>query len=115
MSEISKYTPATIIRQIDARNFMEGSEHCREYIKTEKLWFGTSTLPPGACGSIDPGHANSQEVFFVCKGHVLLFDEKQHYELFAGDVIFIPETLPHTLINVGDETAIIAWAGAPGG
>jgi len=105
---------AKIVRQIQARNFMEGPEHCREYIKTEKLWFGTSTLRPGQRGSIDPGHDHSQEVFFVCSGHVLLFDETNHYELFAGDAIFIPEGLPHTLINVGDENAVVAWAGAPG-
>lgn len=110
----SSPAPATILRQADARNFMEGPEHCREYIKTEKLWLGTSTLPPGARGAIDPGHASSQEVFFVCKGHVLLFDETRYYELFAGDAIFIPEGLPHTLINVGEETAILAWMGAPG-
>jgi mannose-6-phosphate isomerase-like protein (cupin superfamily) len=114
MSETSEHKPATIVRQGEARNFMEGAEHCREYVKTEKLWLGTSTLPPGARGNIDPGHANSQEVFFVCRGHVLLFDEVQYYELFEGDAIFIPETLPHTLINIGEESAIIAWAGAPG-
>jgi mannose-6-phosphate isomerase-like protein (cupin superfamily) len=105
--------PARIIRRGHARNFMEGPEHCREYIRTEKLWLGTSTLPPGQRGNIDVGHPASQEVFFVCQGHVLLFDEEQYYELFSGDAIWIPEGLPHTLINVGDETAILAWAGAP--
>ncbi len=106
--------PAQLIRQAEARNFMEGPEHCREYVKTEKLWLGTSTLPPGQRGNIDVGHPNSQEVFYVCRGHVLLFDEKRYYELFAGDAILIPEGLPHTLINVGQETAVLAWAGAPG-
>ena len=107
-------TTARIIRQSEARNFMEGPEHCREYVKTARLWFGTSSLQAGERGAIDPGHANSEEVFFVCKGRVLLFDEKQYYELHAGDAILIPEGLPHTLINVGEETAVIAWAGAPG-
>ncbi len=114
MNDPSGYRPASLIRQSEARNFMEGPEHCREYVKTEKMWLGTSTLQPGQRGNIDPGHPNSQEVFFVCKGHVLLFDEKQYYELFTGDAIFIPEALPHTLINVGEETAVLAWAGAPG-
>jgi quercetin dioxygenase-like cupin family protein len=45
---------------------------------------------------------------------VLLYDEKQYYELSEGDAIFIPEGLPHTLINVGEETAVLGWAGAPG-
>ncbi len=114
MSDPAGYKPATIIRQTAARPFMEGPELCREYIKTARLWLGTSTLPPGARGSIDPGHDHSQEVFYCCKGHVLLYDETQYYELFAGDAIFIPEGLPHTLINIGEETAILAWAGAPG-
>jgi quercetin dioxygenase-like cupin family protein len=114
MTDQTEYSPATVVRRIQARNFMEGPEHCREYIKTEKIWFGTSTLPPGARGNIDTGHPSSQEVFFVCKGHVLLYDEKQYYELSEGDAIFIPEGLPHTLINVGEETAVLGWAGAPG-
>jgi mannose-6-phosphate isomerase-like protein (cupin superfamily) len=105
---------ARIIRQNEARNFLEGPEHCREYAKTDKLWFGTSTLQAGQRGAIDPGHPNSQEIFFVCKGHVLVYDEKQYYELYAGDALFIPEGLPHTLVNVGEEAAVVAWAGAPG-
>ena len=114
MPVIVNHFDAIVIRQNQARNFMEGPEHCREYIKTEKMWFGTSTLQPGQRGNIDPGHPNSQEVFFCSRGHVLIFDEQKYYELYAGDAIFIPEGLPHTLINVGEETAIVAWAGAPG-
>ena len=108
------YQPPSVIRQIEARSFMEGPEHCREYVKAQKLWFGTSTLNPGQRGDIDTGHPNSQEVFFVCQGHVQLFDEMQYHELFDGDAILIPEGVPHTLINVGEEVALIAWAGAPG-
>jgi len=105
---------ASIIRARDAITFMEGPELCREYVKTPKMWFGTSTLHPGQKGSIDVGHSVSQEVFYCCTGHVLLFDEKIYYELFTGDAIFIPEGLPHTLINIGDEVAVLVWAGAPG-
>jgi quercetin dioxygenase-like cupin family protein len=53
-------------------------------------------------------------VFYVCAGHILLFDEKQHHELSAGDAILIPEGLPHTLVNIGEEMAVLVWAGAPG-
>ncbi len=105
--------PARIVRQLEARTFMEGPELCREYVRTPKIWLGTSTLQPGQRGSIDPGHPNSQEIFYCARGHVLLFDEKCYYELFAGDSIFIPEGLPHTLINIGDETAVLVWAGGP--
>jgi quercetin dioxygenase-like cupin family protein len=107
-------SPAKIIRATEARTFMEGVELCREYFKTPKMWLGTSTLLPGQRGAIDNGHAIAQEVFYCCKGHILLFDEKQYYELFEGDAIFIPEGLPHTLINIGEETAVLVWAGAPG-
>jgi uncharacterized cupin superfamily protein len=105
---------AKIIHSGEARTFMEGPELCREYVKVPKIWFGTSTLKPGQRGNIDIGHAKSQEVFYCFQGHVLLFDEQHYYELFSGDAILIPEELPHTLINIGDETAILAWAGAPG-
>jgi uncharacterized cupin superfamily protein len=108
------YIPPHIIRKDEARSFMEGLEYCREYVKVPKIWFGTSMLKPGQRGNIDVGHPNSQEVFFVCQGHVLLFDEKQYHELFKGDAILIPEGVPHTLINVGEEDALIVWAGAPG-
>jgi mannose-6-phosphate isomerase-like protein (cupin superfamily) len=105
---------ATIVRSTDARVFMEGPELCREFVKKPKMWLGTSTLPAGARGNIDAGHPGSVEVFYVCAGHVLLYDEACYYELFAGDAIFIPEALPHTLINIGQDTAVLVWAGAPG-
>lgn len=106
--------PVRVVRQSQARNFMEGPEHCREYYRTPRLWFGTSALLPGQRGSIDTGHPNSEEVFFVCEGHVLMYDEQEYYELFAGDSILMPPGVPHTLINIGDQPALIAWAGAPG-
>ena len=105
---------ATIIRSTEARTFMEGPELCREFVKMPMMWLGTSTLPPGQRGNIDVGHMDSVEVFSLSIGHVLLFDEKEYYELFAGDSIFIPRKLPDTLINIGEETAVLVWAGAPG-
>ncbi len=112
MSAISKQ--AIIIKNSEARNFMEGPEHCREYVRIPELWFGTSTLQPNQKGALDPGHPESKEVFFVFQGHILVYDENQYYELYGGDALLITEGLPHTITNVGTETAIIAWAGAPG-
>ena len=104
-----------VIRRIDARSFMEGPEHCREYFTTDKLTFGTSTLPAGQAGAVDPGHPHSHEVFFVAEGLVLvrLGDPGHHYELEKGDAILIPEGVPHKIINVGEVTAVIVWACAP--
>jgi mannose-6-phosphate isomerase-like protein (cupin superfamily) len=103
-----------VIRKNDAKVFMEGPELCREYLVTEKITFGTSRLLPGQRGDIDPGHPASHEVFFVVKGHVVLYTKDgQYYELFEQDAILMPETVPHTLINVGDQEAIISWSKAP--
>ena len=97
------------------RHFMEGPEHCREYIKTNKITFGTSTLPPGARGAKDPGHSGSNEVFYCVQGTVLLFVEESddYYELSAGDALLVTENVSHTLINTGEKTAILTWSMAP--
>lgn len=105
----------TVVKKRDARLFLEGAEVCREYFVTDKITFGTSTLLPGQRGDIDPGHADSHEVFFVVKGHVLLLTGTAGavYELFAQDAIIMPESIPHTLVNIGDEEAVISWSKAP--
>jgi mannose-6-phosphate isomerase-like protein (cupin superfamily) len=103
-----------VVRKQDAKVFMEGPEVCREYLVTPKITFGTSRLLPGQRGDIDPGHADSHEVFFVVKGHVILYTDKQtYYELFEQDMILMPEGVPHTLINIGDCEAVISWSKAP--
>jgi len=33
---------------------MEGPEICREYVYTERIWFGASPVYPGKRGEIDP-------------------------------------------------------------
>ncbi len=104
-----------VVRKKDARNFLEGPEHCREYLKTEKILFGTSTLAPGQRGAIDTGHMNSHEIFFVSRGYVLLYikERDEYFELEEEDVILMPEGVSHTLINVGEETAVVTWSMAP--
>lgn len=104
-----------VVRKKEARNFLEGPEHCREYLNTGKITFGTSTLLPGQRGAIDKGHPNSHEIFFISRDRVLLFVEEkdEYYELEEEDIILMPEGVPHTLINVGEETAVITWSMAP--
>ena len=104
-----------VVRRVNARSFMEGPEHCREYFHTDKITFGTSTLHAGQTGATDPGHPGAHEVFFLAKGHVLVHvgNPGYSYELDEGDAILLPESEPHTIINVGDETAFITWACAP--
>lgn len=104
-----------VVRKKDVRHFMEADEHCREYLKTEKLTFGTSTLLPGQRGTVDKGHPKSHEIFFVSRGHILLHvpDRNEYFELHEQDIILMPEAVPHTLINVGEEKAVITWSLAP--
>jgi quercetin dioxygenase-like cupin family protein len=104
-----------VVRKNEARIFMEGDELCREYLKTGKLTVGTSTLLPGQRGTVDKGHPGSHEIFFVSRGHVMLHvpDRNQYYELHEQEIILMPEGVPHTLINVGTETAVITWSMAP--
>jgi uncharacterized cupin superfamily protein len=78
------------------------------------IWFGTSTLHPGARGAIDRGHPGAHEIFFVVTGHVLLLGEEgKFYELDEGDAILFPEGVPHTIINIGETMATLTWAGGP--
>ncbi|KQW72478.1 hypothetical protein ASD03_32320 [Ensifer sp. Root127] len=105
---------ATIVRSKDARVFTDGPELCRDYLRTDTMWFGSSTLAPGQIGGLDTGHPNSWEVFYCATGHAVINDGKRCYELFAGDSLVIPPALPHTIHNVGSETVTIVWAGAPG-
>jgi len=106
-----------VVRKMEARNFMEGDEHCRLYVETDKIIFGTSSLLPGKRGSVDPGHKKGEEIFYVAKGRVIChFPEKNVYqELEEGDIVVIPPGEPHQLINTGNEEAIICWSLAPPG
>jgi mannose-6-phosphate isomerase-like protein (cupin superfamily) len=105
---------ATVVRERDARSFLEGPEHCREYLNEERMWFGTSTLLPGQTGGLDAGHARSTEVFYCARGHALVHDGDAYHELRAGDALLIPPGVPHTISNVGGDPVLIVWAGAPG-
>ncbi|NPV54799.1 MAG: cupin domain-containing protein [Firmicutes bacterium] len=104
-----------VVRKNEARIFMEGDEQCREYIKTEKILFGTSTLFPGQKGAVDHGHPNSHEVFYVVSGCVACHipDKNIYVELGEGDIVLIEEGVPHVLINVGDGKAVVSWSCAP--
>jgi len=104
-----------VIKPGEAKVFMDGPEVCREYVKTGKLTFGTSTLLPGQTGGIDPGHPNSHEIFYVSRGLVLMClpNTGTCYELSEGDIILIPEGAPHQLTNIGTEKAVITWSCAP--
>ena len=103
-----------VVRSGDARAFMEGDEACREYLRDSRMWFGISTVPPGASGTVDPGHPSSVEIFYCFQGTVVIDDTSATYDLGPGDAIVLPEGLAHRIANLGTTPAILAWAGAPG-
>lgn len=105
---------ARVITRAATKSFMDGPEHCREYVRNSTMWLGTSTIPPGQTGGIDPGHPNSIEIFYLAVGQVLFHDQTRYYELQAGDAIEIPKGLPHIITNIGEVPAVLVWAGAPG-
>lgn len=104
-----------IIKRADAKVSLDGPEVCRDYCRTDKLWFGTSELLPGQTGGIDPGHPISHEIFFVSKGIVIVRNTETNccYELHEGDILMIEEGEPHEVTNIGMERALIAWCGGP--
>jgi mannose-6-phosphate isomerase-like protein (cupin superfamily) len=106
---------AKVVKECEARLFMEGLEICHEYIVSGKITFGSSTLMPGQTGEVDLGHPDSHEVFYVSRGEVLMHtsNNKKSYQLKEGDIIFIPEGVPHQLTNIGTQVAVITWSCAP--
>lgn len=110
---------AHVVKKDEARLFGK-IEICREYVKTERITLGTSTLEPGKTGGIDWGHKDATEIFFVMRGKVVMrtpksaVNEENTYSLEEGDAIVIPQDVPHELTNVGDVTAVLSWSLAPG-
>jgi mannose-6-phosphate isomerase-like protein (cupin superfamily) len=104
-----------VVRKSEARNFLEDEEHCRYYINTNKLLFGTSHLLPGKRGAVDTGHELGDEIFYCARGRVLCYFPHQNLyrELFEGDIVVIPPKEPHQLINTSTEEAVITWSLAP--
>lgn len=104
-----------VIHPTEAEFFMDGPEVCHQYLTTDKITFGTSTLLPGQTGGTDPGHPVAHEVFFCSRGHVSVYnrDSGKYYELQEGDILFIEEGEPHQISNIGNETAVVAWSCAP--
>jgi len=104
-----------VVRKRDAKSFMEGDEHCRLYVNTGKIVFGTSDLLAGKRGEVDHGHKKGDEIFYVVRGRVIChFPNRGLYEeLEEGDIVVVPPNEPHQLINVGEDKTIVCWSLAP--
>lgn len=104
-----------VVRLNETKVSLDGPEVCREYVQTKKITFGSSSLLPGQTGGIDPGHPDSEEVFFVSRGHVIMRNPKtnEHFELLEDDILLVEPGEPHELTNIGTEPALITWSCAP--
>jgi quercetin dioxygenase-like cupin family protein len=51
-----------------------------------------------------PNHTNTLEhEQYVLQGHATIGIGEQEFEVFAGDIVFIPEGVPHWYLNIGEE------------
>ena len=104
-----------VFKRDDARVFLDGPEVCREYLVTDKITFGSSTLQPGQTGGIDPGHPKSHEIFYCAEGEVIVRNTatEECFVLKKGDALLILEGEPHEITNIGTVPCVVTWSGAP--
>ena len=91
---------AVLIKKRDAKSFMEGAEHCREYVRDATLWFGTSVVPPGQRG--DEGEAR---LLLADAPHLALLREQDPWPRRAGHAHREPVAAPEDLIGAPAQLA----------
>jgi mannose-6-phosphate isomerase-like protein (cupin superfamily) len=109
------YNAPLVLHEQDVQSHLDGDEVVRRFFRTGKLNFSVSTLKPGGKSSVDPGHTDAHEIGYIIQGVIRIEFPGlgQSFRLEAGDCVFIPEREPHTLYNVGTETARMTWSTAP--
>ncbi len=71
------------------------------------------TVEPGA-GSEEAYAHDGEEFLFVMEGRFdVWLDEKEHYELEAGDSLYFPSSVLHRWSNPGEKPARILWVNSP--
>ncbi|MFI6595753.1 helix-turn-helix domain-containing protein [Nonomuraea sp. NPDC050536] len=69
---------------------------------------------PGASTGAEPyTHGDSQEIFLVVSGQVTLWLSDASHVLTPGDSVEYRTSVPHRVVNDGDETAEVLWIIAP--
>lgn len=71
-------------------------------------------LPPGA-GVPKHVHSNDDEHFHLLEGEVHFEVGNDEYTLKAGDMIFLPRHIPHSLRVLGHTTAVVRLTVVPAG
>lgn len=104
-----------LLKKGNGKILLEGDEITEVFCNTGKLSFAVSTLLPGQRASIDPGHAEADEVVYVAQGKLLINipDRNENFILDEGDALLIPPTVPHFSVNIGTVQSVAIWACAP--
>ncbi|WP_425487678.1 helix-turn-helix domain-containing protein [Mycoplana rhizolycopersici] len=84
----------------------------RRPIRDVEVYIGEFDIG-GSTGERPYSHGDTHEMFFVIRGHVELTLGDERHELFAGDCIEYPTSIPHKTVNVGNEVAEVVWIIAP--
>ena len=90
----------------------------RKYLLTprplEHLEVFAAELDPGGSTGDEPyTHGDSEELFVVLSGRVHLQLGERLFELEEGDSIDYRSSVPHRVMNAGDEVAEVIWVISP--
>jgi transcriptional regulator with XRE-family HTH domain len=69
--------------------------------------------PEGSTGDELYTHGDSEELFIVLAGEVRLQLGTEEYKMSAGDSVNYRSSMPHRVVNVGDEVAQVMWVISP--
>jgi transcriptional regulator with XRE-family HTH domain len=75
--------------------------------------FLVELVPGGSTGDEPYTHGNSEELVVVIAGSIQLQLGERLFELQQGDSIDYLSSVPHRVVNVGDEVAEVMWVISP--
>ncbi|MEU8134729.1 helix-turn-helix domain-containing protein [Streptodolium elevatio] len=69
--------------------------------------------PGGSTGAEQYTHGDAQELVLVLRGRASLYLGDEVHELAEGDSVEYATSVPHRLVNAGEETAEVLWIISP--
>lgn len=96
----------------EQRRFM-GILHERDMSPTKTLAAGIVILPPGIEQPKLSTHPDSEEVYFIVKGHGKFYLGDEVYDVEAGSAIFVAPGTKHRAANTGDEDMQLYYVNTP--
>lgn len=108
--------PMQVLRRAD-RPTVETAPGTRKYLLTRKplrnIEAYVGEFQPGTSTGDPYVHGDSQELFVVLSGTVLVEIGDSSAPLSAGDSIEYSTALPHRAVNIGDDEAEVLWIVSP--